>query len=578
MDALAELLRQYDTDKYNLYFCPLPFKDKHRRRENVMGSHFLWADLDEVDGRELDPPPGVLWKSSPGRWAALWYTERWLECDELEKVNKQMTYAVGADKAGWDLTQVLRIPGTRNHKYNGGPRGNLVRMDFRNKLLLRDVPTGGKGLDLYKKYESKLKGETRSILTAKRATLGKRSEVLWKLYHQLFNAAVPVDDIRALVKASVWNKFEGRKDEDRQITREIEKCLGEKLDVTEKKGAELAGASEVYMGINASKVVVEEVDWLWFPYISRGALTIVEGDPGLGKSYFMQMVAAAICDGGKLPGEGGLNGYEKIKRGRVLYASVEDAPGTVIVPRLKWNKCVSIDRFTIYDRKLTMDEDGLSHAEFLVEQLKVDMVVFDTLNYFVGGIDVHRANEVSQQMEHFQRLAASHGVAVVVLRHLTKSTAGNVSAIYRGQGSMAFSGAAREVITIGIHPEDPEMRIAAVTKLNLEAKPKAIGYKIEKTAEGSKLTWSRELYDLTSDEVIAMRPVGKTKNSIDEAKIFLEGELQRGAGEVENIEKAADKLGITKTTLRRARQELGVKVSRRGFGDDGKWYWSLKQI
>jgi hypothetical protein len=591
LSKLDELLGKYKTDDYNLYFCPLPFERPFRRREFVMGSAMLWADIDEADPKKMSIPPHILWESSPGRWAGLWITERWMDVKECEDYNKRMTYGVGADPAGWDLTQVLRIPGTRNHKYKNSPWGQLTRITFKERVSFKDIPkigevsktSAGKALEIYKKYEKSLRGETRSILTSKEATEGKRSEVLWKLYHQLFDAGVGLDEIKTLIKESVWNKFKGRRDEDKQINRDIEKCLGEKLNESssnrrssggEGRGS-LAGAEEIYEGISADTVICEKVDWLWWPYISRGALTIVEGDPGLGKSYFMQMVCSAIVDGGRLPSDGGVSGFEKIKRGGVFYFSVEDDPATVIVPRLRSNNTKKLSEFRIYDRKLTMDEEGLKVAEFLVSKHEVDLVVFDTLNYFVGGIDVHRANEVSQQMEHFTRLAKNHNVGVVVLRHLTKNSSGAVKGIYRGQGSIAFTGTAREVLTVGIHPEEHDLRIVAVTKLNLDALPKAVGYKILRNPDGSsRFEWSECLFDLTSDEIIDVRATGKkgrTKDDRAAAEAFLTERLSDGAMESGAIEGLAEAAGIPKATLRRVRDEMGIVMNKRSGG----FYWKL---
>lgn len=586
LTELEDILSLHPTKKFNLYFCPLPFSRPHRRREYVMGSNMLWADIDNTNPKKMAIPPHILWESSPGRWAGLWLTERWLEVGELEDYNKRMTYGTESDKAGWDITQVLRIPGTLNHKYKGSPVGRLTHMDFKSKIRLSEIPQLGsvsqvgsrKAVEIFEKWRPKLRGETRSALTASKATVGKRSEVLWKLYHQLFDAGVPLDDIRLLVKESVWNKYRGRRDEDRQLDRDIEKCLKVKMDekaegTTNEKGA-LAGAGDHYEGVSADKVKCAEVDWLWWPYISRGALTIVEGDPGLGKSYFMQMVCGAICDGGKLPGEGGLNGKQRIKSGRVYYFSVEDDPGTVIVPRLRWNKIRALSSFRIFDRKLTMDEEGLTTAEFLVEKYKVDMVVFDTLNYFVGGIDVHRANEVSQQMEHFQRLAHKNNVAVVVLRHLTKNSTGVVKAAYRGQGSIAFSGAAREVLTVGTHPDDIDLRIIAVTKLNLEALPKALGFRIKREGRESRFEWSDDLYDLTSQDIIDVKlsSKDKKKDELGEAVKFLSDKLGDGAMESDQLDGLAEAAGMSKSALRRGKKELGVRIVKRG----GKWFCSLK--
>lgn len=583
---LEELLEDHPGDKYNLYFCPLPFSRPYRRREYVLGSMMLWADIDNADPRAMSPEPSILWESSPGRWAGLWLMDHWLSGEELENLNKRMTYGTGSDKAGWDITQVLRIPGSRNHKYEGGPRGKLVRMDLKNRLRVEDVPKdvasvgAGTARELYKKWEKKLRGETRSTLAARAGTIGKRSEVLWKLYHQLFDAGVPVDEIRTMVRESVWNKYRGRRDEVKQLDRDIEKCLQEKLSVSVGGGGPaLAGAEEIYEGKGMDSVEVGKVDWLWNGYISRGSLTIVEGDPGLGKSFFMQMVGKAVVDGGRLPSDTSLGGRERVGAGSVLYFSVEDDASTVIRPRLVG--CRNLKDFRVYDRTLTMDEDGLKHAEYLVEKFKPSLVVFDTINYFIGGIDMHRANEVAQQLEHFTRLAATYNIAVVALRHLTKSSAGNVKAAYRGQGSITFSGTAREVLLVGVHPEDPSLRVVAVTKLNLAARPKAVGYRISRGKGGEAVfEWSDELYDLSSDDIVDVRSkggAGRPADAREEATKFIEEQLADGPMESDQLRRTAEARGIASATLLRAKKDLKIRSIRRENGGETRWFWGLSE-
>ena len=578
LTELERLLAEYDDERYNVYFCPLPFSRPYRRREYVVGSLFLWADIDAANPKKMDPQPNILWESSPGRWAGLWLMKNWASGEKLEELNKRMTYGTGSDKAGWDITQVLRVPGTRNHKYEGSPVGKLVGVNLRDSITEAEVPenVSGVALGVYKKWEKKLRGETRATLSSRIATEGKRSEVLWKLYHQLFDAGVPVAEIKAMVKESVWNKYQGRRDENKQLDRDIEKCLSEKLSTSDggHSGPALAGAEEIYEGRALSDVVEGKVDWLWHGYISRGSLTIVEGDPGLGKSFFMQMVAAAVCSGGRLPSEGGLSGTEKLKPGGCLYFSVEDDASTVIKPRLSGRP--GLERFRIYDRTLTMDTDGAGVAEYLVEKFKPSLVVFDTINYFIGGIDMHRANEVAQQMANFTALASKYNVAVVALRHLTKGGVG-VKATYRGQGSITFTGTAREVLTVGLHPDDPDMRIVAVTKLNLAAKPKAVGYKISRGEGGKALfEWSEELYDLTSDEILAvLEKSGGKEGKKDEAGDFIREQLADGAMEVDVLKRLSEARGIAPTTLNKAKKELGIKVIKRESTGETRWFWTL---
>src|SRR5262245_22565848 len=111
-------------DDEDVYFSVAQFSERGRRLKDTQPSAWLWADLDTVDPTDcatLDLTPTVCWESSPFRYQALWRVDRRLSADVLAKVNRALSYAVGADKGGWDLTQVLRPVGTRNMKYPGGP-------------------------------------------------------------------------------------------------------------------------------------------------------------------------------------------------------------------------------------------------------------------------------------------------------------------------------------------------------------------------------------------------------------------------------------------------------------------------
>jgi hypothetical protein len=144
----------------DIYFCPNLFIVGRRRRGMVKPSCWLYADLDTVEpvhvAAELSPT--VAWESSPGRYQALWHLDRHLDEDEHSEVNKKLTYAIGADKSGWDITQVLRVPGTVNHKYSSRPEVKLLWSDeipeedradeyFASQLseVEVSVPSGGMG-------------------------------------------------------------------------------------------------------------------------------------------------------------------------------------------------------------------------------------------------------------------------------------------------------------------------------------------------------------------------------------------------------------------------------------------------
>jgi hypothetical protein len=135
-----DILELPDPKLGDVYFCPNLFMRPRRRKELVLPSCWLYADLDTVKPPTVDDPlmrkrktsqnptlePSIAWESSPGRYQALWHLDRHLRAPEHSPLNRKLTYALGADKGGWDITQVLRVPGTINHKYAQKPEVKLL--------------------------------------------------------------------------------------------------------------------------------------------------------------------------------------------------------------------------------------------------------------------------------------------------------------------------------------------------------------------------------------------------------------------------------------------------------------------
>jgi hypothetical protein len=112
----------------NIYFCPNVFSKPHRRREVYIPSCWLYADLDDTEPirNDAELSPTIAVESSPGRYQGYWHVDKFLMRDVHDRLNKQLTYALDADKGGWDITQVLRVPGTINHKYAGKPEVKVL--------------------------------------------------------------------------------------------------------------------------------------------------------------------------------------------------------------------------------------------------------------------------------------------------------------------------------------------------------------------------------------------------------------------------------------------------------------------
>lgn len=562
-----------------IYFCPHGFTEKRRKEDVAVMPKLLWADLDEADPREAAIRPTIAIESSPGRYVGLWMIDQPLDSKET---NKRLSYFLDADKGGWDLTQVLRVPGTTNYKYQSTPRVRTLWVDgpeYELKKLKRKLPEleddeegNGDALEVYKKYEKELPAWVRREVLNGKPTQGKRSEMMWKLNNALLEAGVSRDDVFTLLRASPWNKFVGRDD---QLRKEIERANSKKLRSGKKH--EAPKPSYRFLAHSLEEVEAEELDWLWYPYMARGELTILEGDPGVGKSYLAQMVCAAIVDGDRLPSVKRM----PVQQGKVAYFDMENSAGSVTKKRLSINGCENMEDFYQEEEPFSIDdEDTIEEVEEAVERMKPLVVVFDTLNTYIGKANTHNSAESQQAFKWFKLLATRFNCSVVVLRHLTKGTRDG-KALYRGQGSIAFAGLARVVMTVGTMPDDPDTRVMAVTKINVTRAPKALSFTITelpdtlKERDRSKFAWG-EFVDITSDELTAGPPPVKGATELDEAKKWLGELLSKGAVELKKIERAAEDRSISMRTVFRASEAIGVRRAVKGFGKEKKSLWSAK--
>lgn len=579
----------------DVYWCPHGFIKPRRLSEYAAIPHLLWADLDEVDPRELgDLMPSVAWESSPGRYAALWHIDDLMTKD----LNRRLSYHIGADKGGWDITQVLRVPGTNNYKYTSAPKvrllwsdGDEFTCDEIEKLIPKEkkresVGTENAALKIYRRYEKKLSAFARKELIKGKPTPGKRSEVIWKLAHELIEAGMTRDEAFELLRISPWNKFKDRRDGDTQLKRELDKALEQHLTVSvngsqtfEEEEDEESEEDQPHIFLSQSMAEVEEedIDWIWYPYIARGELTILEGDPGLGKSYLAQIVCKHIVDGEKLPSVQ----YRKPVKGKVAYFDIENSMGSVTKKRLSANGCKNYADYYQDAEPFSIDDDEtLNHVHRAIERLKPEIVVFDTLNTYIGKADIHKSSETQQAFKRFVEIARRHKCSVMVLRHLTKST--KTSALYRGQGSIAFTGLARVVMTVGIHPDDPDVRVMAVTKINVTRAPKGLTFTIKGMKDSldnhdrSVFEWG-EFVDITSDDLVSAGPAKTDKDRTEEVKQFLEEILDSGPMEVNKIIRAAEARSIGRKLLYKVADEMNLTKQISGFAKSRQSTWGIPE-
>lgn len=584
-----------NSDK-DIYFCPHGFNRRVRRKGEAVLPNMLWADLDFSDPRDKQVfyglKPTIAIESSPGRFVGLWL----LKEPMTEDINRRLTYHVDADHGGWDLTQVLRMPGTRNYKYASQPRVRVLWDDgpvYSLKRILKYLPEQDEAVTaatlsaaaVFEEYENKLpRWVRRELLTKRLKTRTDRSEMLWKLENACIEAGMSMDEAFAVLKASAWNKFAGRRNEDEQLRRELSKIVehqfAEKPKAAEKrhrKSDKEISDEEREPGLLVfrpmSEIKREKLDFLWWPYLVKGEVTILEGDPGLGKSYLAQMVAGAIASGQRIPC------YKKgqpVIQGPVVYFDIENSAATVSKPRLEDNGYTDLNNFYPVEQAFSIDDDEvLDEVYNALEEIRPALVVFDTLNTYIGRADAHKASEVTQAMNVFKGIARDFNCSVLVLRHLTK---GSGSAMYRGQGSIAFSGSARVVMSVGVDPKDTETRVMAVTKINFAKAPQALEFRIEERKHGkSEFIWG-DFVNLSSQEIMdaasAARAEGKQGDHIQGAMEFLEETLNGKTMDVEKLYRMAEKRSIPQKMIDRAFHKMDIRVISKG----GETLWRMKTL
>ena len=564
----------------DLYMTAHGFSRPVRQKEYAVDPCLLYSDMDECDPRTCAIKPTVAIESSPGRYVGYWLTDK----PASEELNRRLSYMLKVDKSGWDRTQVLRIPGTRNYKYPSAPRVKLLWKDgprYTIKDLERRIPKiSGNGHDagdgdaaaVFKKYEKKLSRWARKELIAGRPKVGQRSEVLWKLHNECLEAGMTRDEAFTILWASPWNKFANRRNGADQLYRELDKAMDQHFTAPPVREEEKSWNP---LPCPIRDIEEETIDWLIPGFLAHRELTIVEGDPGLGKSYFMQMVAKAVCDGERLP----VFGRKRMLGGTVAYFDTENTASTVTKPRLLENGLVHSERFFQGEEPFSVDDsDQWDLVLERLEEIRPTMVVFDTINTYIGGADTHRASETQQAMSFFKEIAVRFDCCVVVLRHLTKSSGGE-KALYRGQGSIAFAGAARIVATVGQHPESSDERVVACTKINIGTPFKSFSFSIQglpdtlKRSNRSVFVWG-EGVDYTADELMAKTSTDKNQD-FDHAVKFLKETLAEGPVDVQKVTSMAEARGISRRTLYRAATSLSVERKSSGFGSAKKTDWSL---
>ena len=313
--------------------------------------------------------------------------------------------------------------------------------------------------------------------------------------------------------------------------------------------------------IRMSDVELTPVEWLWKPYLPFGKLSVLQGNPGEGKTYFAMHLAAA-CTNGKL-----LPNMERMEPFNVIYQTAEDGLGDTVKPRLI-EAGADLDRVLVIDDsevQLTLSDERIEKA--IIEN-NARLVIIDPIQAYLGAdVDMNRANEVRPIFMRLGQVAQRTGCAILLIGHLNK--AAGMQSLQRGLGSIDIAAAVRSVMFIGKLKHDPTMRILTHEKSSLAPTGASLAFSL---GDEGGFRWVGE-YDITADEMLSgIEPQRETKTQ--QAKDLI-CTLLAGGKQVlsEDIDKAALERGIPGRTVRDAKRELGDALKSKIVEGRKKVFW-----
>lgn len=469
------------NDGIDVYFTPNLFSEPQRRKQYACRGRWLYADLDEVDPRSLQYLlPTIAWETSPGRYQALWRLSKLLEPRQLAALNQKLTYFTDADRGGWSLTKVLRLPGTTSSKHGFEWEIPLLWQDGdsytpREVLrVVRDVPTpsdmnGSTGpirvprasaQEIRQKYRGKLSASARKLLRAKESH-GDRSAVLWKLYNLLLDAGMTPGEVFVLVKPTVWNKYAGQRRENRQLWNEIHKAMvnrpaptpDDAEDDDDDDEAPTRNGRQLQSYDDFLKRSLPKPRWLVESIWSDKAHGILAGRAKAYKSVISTDLAVSVASGSRF-----LDHFPVPKQGPVIIIQEENDPGEMQdrLQRIAHSKALTgslnlrgSQLEISSDKSLPIglmnnvgfdltDEDDMEWLEKEIKRIRPALLILDPLYLMTPGADENSAVDMTPILKNLLRFKQKYDVGVLILHHFHKAGTDTRTELERISGTGVF--------------------------------------------------------------------------------------------------------------------------------------------
>ena len=602
LETARTFVREQGRD--NLYLGVATRKDESGGElENCRHLPALFVDLDfkttpEPEARaalaRCPLAPTAVVRSGGGLHAYWFLREPVSLADDRERelakaLLRRLARYLGADLQAAEPARILRWPGGVNHKYapprpvvleslHADRRVNLADFDF--------LPAGPEGERVGRFH------------APERIMGGSRNDTLWREGRSLKARGLAPEAIRAALHAENKSKSEPPLllDEVDTIARNVVREADRPGFTSEAVRSAPTNECRPVL-VRLADVEPKPVTWFWRGRVPRGKLTLLVGDPGLGKSLLLVDLGARATRGAALPGEA-----ESVPVGDVVILSAEDGPADTIRPRFD---VAGADTTRVHLLRAVTDANGerpftlasdLPLLEAVVDRVRPVLLVIDPVSAYLGDRDSYKDSEVRGLLAPLAALADRYVVAVVLIVHLGKNE--QRRALYRALGSIAFVAASRSVLAVAQDPQDKQRRLVAGSKANLSGEVPGLAYRIVgvcptcrgDVADGmecracdvqsvARFVWEdNPVPGLDADRLLGVQATPDDREEGRDADEFL-SELLRGGGmRATEVRRQARKNGIADRTLDRAKRRLKVRSRRVGPpGAEGEWWWSLPE-
>lgn len=321
--------------------------------------------------------------------------------------------------------------------------------------------------------------------------------------------------------------------------------------------------------IRASDITPKEVKWLWYPYIPFGKITLLQGDPGDGKSKFMLALSALLSNGGALPFADEEATNEPMT---IIYQTTEDDADDTVVPRFisAGGDCEKLIFIKEDLKSLSFGDERIKSA---IEKYGAKLLILDPMSSYIGETcSMNNANETRAEFNHLIAVAKETGCAIVIIAHMNKMK--DTSPLYRTNGSIDIAGAARSILAVTrtANKENPAERYLVQVKSNLAPTGNAIVFDVSENG----VLFKDEIELTAEDAFSALAPrMGRPNERTEAAISFLKELLSDGKMlSATDCEAKLEAAGFKKSTAKKAKRKAGIVSHKEGF----VWYWSLPAV